>query len=131
MKRKLKFETLESKRLLAGDATWHNEDAPTDVNDNGETTALDALLIINEMARGTYTDSQNNYQLVDPATVDPHPQKFYDVNNDGRASALDALLVINHIAREQNSHGEGEVVAPTYFTDHIMKEDEEWRFQLQ
>lgn len=140
MKRKLKFETLESKKMLAGDVveepTWHNEDLPTDVSGNGATTAFDALLIINEMARGTYTDAENHFQLVDPASVDPHPELFYDVNNDGRGSALDALIVINQIAREYNSHGEGElpitdgsgqqVVPVTYFHDQSMREEETW-----
>ncbi len=149
MKRKLKFETLESKKMLAGDVcfpsvepdgcgepTWHNVNIPTDVNNSGKTTAFDALLIINEMARGSYTDSENHFELVDPATVDPHPELYYDVNNDGRGSALDALIVINQLAREYNSHGEGElpindgsgqqVVPATYFHDQSMREEETW-----
>ncbi len=110
-----------------GEPTWHNYAEPTDVNNQGETTVLDALVILNEMARGKYTDSQNNYQLVDPASVDPHPELFYDVNNDGRASALDALLVINYISRQQNSHSEGEQYPVIqYNTDTIMKEEKTW-----
>lgn len=147
--RNLRFEKLNQRNLMTadicfpalqpeecGEPTWHNYAEPTDVNNQGETTVLDALVILNEMARGKYTDSQNNYQLVDPASVDPHPELFYDVNNDGRASALDALLVINYISRQQNSHGEGElpitdgsgqqVVPVTYFHDQSMREEETW-----
>lgn len=152
MKKRLSFEVLESKKMMAGDIcfpspdpdvcgdpTWHNYPVPTDVNNSGKTTALDALLIINEAARGTYTDSENQFQLVDPATVDNHPEIYYDVNNDGRGSALDALLVINQIAREQISNGEAEIpitngtgqqiVPVSYFYDQSMKEEEQWLYQ--
>jgi len=110
-----------------GEPTWHNYAEPTDVNNQGETTVLDALIILNEMALGKYTDSQESYELVYPASVDPHPEVFYDVNNDGRASALDALLVLNYLARQQNSYGEGEQYpVAQYNTDSIMKEEETW-----
>lgn len=113
-----------------GEPTWHNYAEPTDVNNQGETTVLDALIILNEMALGKYTDSQESYELVDPASVDPHPEVFYDVNNDGRASALDALLVLNYLARQQNSYGESEQLPIVeYNTDTIMKEEKIWLSQ--
>ena len=141
--RNLRFEKLNQRNMMAadicfpasqpeecGEPTWHNYEEPTDVNNQGETTVLDALVILNEMERGKYTDNQNNYQLVDPAGVDPHPELFYDVNNDGRASALDALLVLNYLARQQNSYGESEQFPIVeYNTDTIMKEEKTWLYQ--
>ncbi len=148
-KRELKFEALCQRNMLAGDVcfpsvepdecgepTWHNVNLPTDVDNSGKTTALDALLIINEVDRGTYTDSQNGFELVDPATVDPHPNLYYDVNNDGKGSTLDALLVINQLARERNSlegelpitNGTGQQIIPiSYLHDEVVKE-EQWLY---
>jgi len=139
MKRKLKIEKLSQRNMMAadicfpapqpeecGEPTWHNYAEPTDVNGKGETTTLDALLIINEIARGQYTDAENNYVLVDPSSVN-HPEIYYDVNNDGRGTALDALLVLNYLATQQNSYGESEQFPIVeYNTDTIMKEEKIW-----
>jgi len=110
-----------------GEPTWHNYTEPTDVNDKGETTVLDALIILNEMAKGEYTDSENGYELVDPSSVN-HPEIYYDVNNDGRGTALDALLVLNYLARQQNSESE-QVLITESNTDIIMKKEEKWLSQ--
>ena len=110
-----------------GEPTWHNYTEPTDVNDKGETTVLDALIILNEMVKGEYTDSENGYELVDPSSVN-HPEIYYDVNNDGRGTALDALLVLNYLARQQNSESE-QVLITESNTDIIMKKEEKWLSQ--
>lgn len=139
MKRNLKIEKLNHRNMMTadicfpapqpeecGEPTWHNYAEPTDVNDSGETTTLDALIIINEIARGQYTDAENDYVLVDPSSVD-HPEIYYDVNNDGRGTALDALLVLNYLARQQNSYGESEQFPVVeYNADLIMKEEKTW-----
>lgn len=129
-KRKLSLQRLENRNMMAGDVcepadpfvpsepTWHNDEIPTDVNANGETSALDALIIINELDRRDYSDP-NNYEVVDAALVDPHPNFYYDVNNNGHITALDALIVINQMARERYTCGEYEVSV-----DWLMERDE-------
>lgn len=71
---------------------WNNTSDRYDVNDDRKVTALDALLVINAIARhGTFVTER-------------YPQgseKFewmVDVNDDGRVTALDALLIINRMA---------------------------------
>ena len=131
----MRFEKLENRNMMAGDVcfpsevpdecgdpTWHNVAIPTDVSNNGQTTAFDALLIINEMNRNSYTDPNNGFKLVDPAVVDNHPEIYYDVNNDGRGSALDALNVINQIARERNLAEAEQSVPISYFDDFYKDE---------
>ena len=63
-----------------------NADQPTDVNGDGLTTPLDALLVVNQL-NGRAT----------PGAL------YRDVNNDGVTSPLDALLVINHLDASRNS----------------------------
>ena len=91
---------------------WQNAINPSDVNNDRTTTALDALQIINELSRGTYTDSSTGF-LRSPAELEPWPGVYYDQNGDGRATALDALRVINDLARGSVS-GEGEAVTADY-----------------
>ncbi len=87
-RRPLRGETLEGRRLLAADFDGfrHNIFDAEDVNDDGEVSAVDALIIINSMNRN---GGDNDLQ-------------FTDVNNDGRRSALDALRVINRLGRDRN-----------------------------
>ncbi|MGB7327793.1 MAG: choice-of-anchor Q domain-containing protein, partial [Rubripirellula sp.] len=88
---------------------------PTDTNASGETTALDALVVINELDREGDAEGE---QVQSPLGT------FLDVNRDDRVSALDALLVINHLARQSVSIGgstaEGErtaLVQPSVVAD--------------
>ena len=68
---------------------------PLDVNGNGEVTAFDALLTINELAR-----NGPEQQIV---------WSKFDVNRDGRITAVDPLRIINWLARNAAS-GEAEQV---------------------
>ncbi|WP_372899631.1 dockerin type I domain-containing protein, partial [Stieleria sp.] len=79
---------MEGRRLLAADFDGfrHNVFDAEDVNDDGEVSAVDALIIINSMNRNGGDDAS----------------RFTDVNNDGRRSVLDALRVINRLGRERN-----------------------------
>ncbi|WP_231602728.1 peroxidase family protein [Neorhodopirellula pilleata] len=88
-KRRLRAETLETRRLLAADFDGfrHNVFDAEDVNDDGQVTAVDALMIINAMSRQGNGDSE----------------MFTDVNNDGRRTALDALRVINRLNQGRSS----------------------------
>ncbi|MCC9641989.1 dockerin type I domain-containing protein [Rhodopirellula sp. JC740] len=74
---------------------------PTDTSADGETTALDALMVINELNR------------MSDAGGEPLLGSFVDVNRDENVTALDALLVINHLNRTQTvGNAEGEAIAP-------------------
>ena len=66
---------------------WHNPRIATDVNDDGDVFALDALLVLNDL-------NSNGIRDLDPRTEAPF---YIDVNDDGRVDPLDALLIINEL----------------------------------
>lgn len=74
---------------LADTATRHNASQPQDVNQDGHTSALDALLVINDLHVSGSRDLSS--LAVEPSDSLP----LVDVNGDNQVSALDALLVIN------------------------------------
>jgi hypothetical protein len=74
-----------------------NPDEFPDVNDDGTTSALDALLIINELAR-----KGGSFPVLD---TDRGPN-FLDMTGDKTVSALDALNVINHLSGQIGLEGE-------------------------
>lgn len=77
----------------------------TDVSGNGETTALDALRVINALS------AIDRGQPDAPAIGQTGNPSFVDVNGDGAVTALDALLVINELDRRaEEAVGEGELV---------------------
>ncbi len=69
---------------------WHNQDFAADVNDDGQVSPLDPLVLINELTNRVFSDEESS--LLEPVTT--RPVEFYDVNDDGFASPLDALLAI-------------------------------------
>jgi hypothetical protein len=75
----------------------------SDVNADGESTVLDALLIVNQLSRQSSGEGEDVGALVQTG-------RYYDVNNDGKVTAGDALRVLNELAR-QNTAGEGEQLA--------------------
>ncbi len=77
---------------------WRNFLRPGDVNNDGSVTANDALRIINELGRRSFSDGQTQ-SLTDPLAVENWPNVYFDHNGDDRATALDALRVINDLAR--------------------------------
>lgn len=85
---------------------WQNFLRPEDVNNDGDVSAADALRVINELARGTFSDL-NTRILNDPLSVGAWPNAYFDSNGDGRVTAVDALRVINALSRSGAS-GEGE-----------------------
>ena len=97
--------------LVLPDA-WRNIILPSDVNNNGVITAGDALVIINELARSTYSDATTG-ELVSAASLPQWPGVYYDQNGDGAVSALDALRIINELARASRDGEESEFVPPT------------------
>ncbi|MEM6474108.1 MAG: dockerin type I domain-containing protein, partial [Planctomycetota bacterium] len=75
-----------------------------DVNADGMASPLDALLVINALARGIPTQLP-----VDPPSGETPP--FYDTSGDNLISPLDALQVINFLSRNAFTNGEGEYAA--------------------
>ncbi|WDQ16319.1 peroxidase family protein [Rhodopirellula sp. P2] len=110
-RRRLRSETLESRKLLAANL-FHNDVFPEDVNEDGQVSAIDALAIINQMNSDSVSGLSSQLQGADSATgggqrVDnsrPSRGRMTDVNNDGRDTALDALMVINRLNRDRNSN---------------------------
>ncbi|WP_417749914.1 matrixin family metalloprotease [Rosistilla oblonga] len=71
-----------SGRIEADVPENHNLYNPTDVNGDSATTAIDALMILNQINRGA-------------ATGESDSDAMYDTNGDGSVTAIDALTVIN------------------------------------
>jgi len=93
------------------DAPFTNPQDPLDVNNDGNISPLDALLIINMLNAG---------QTTPPApSISGNP--FVDINNDGAISPLDALLIINWLNTNTSvtpdGGGEGESAASDTATD--------------
>jgi peroxidase len=94
LQRRLRTEWLESRQLLAADGLQHNFFSAEDVNDDGQCSPLDAMLIIGELNARAQASSVFKGQF------------FTDVNNDGQNSPADALLVINRLNhRDSNLPG--------------------------
>jgi len=68
-----------------GPSPWHNSDNPEDVNVDGWTTPIDALLIINGIGRDGSAAGSLNLPV----------SWFLDVNGDRRLDPSDAIQVIN------------------------------------
>jgi hypothetical protein len=77
---------------------WTNPRDRFDVSNSGSVEGLDALLILNDLAR------KGERILQDPQSI----TTYFDTNDDGRIQPLDALLVINEMARRQRTPGSGE-----------------------
>ncbi|QDV57030.1 matrixin family metalloprotease [Rosistilla oblonga] len=71
-----------SGRIEADVPQNHNLYNPTDVNGDSATTAIDALMILNQINRGA-------------ATGESDSDAMCDTNGDGSVTAIDALTVIN------------------------------------
>jgi hypothetical protein len=92
-----------------------NPDLNADVNNDGEVSALDALLIINHLNRFSsfpagYTPTVDEDLVVTQGDngqpSGSEPGRFYDVSGDLRISSLDALQVINELNRRDNNQSE-------------------------
>ncbi len=83
---------------------WHLQSNPTDTNQDGSTSPLDALRVINAISRhgsfATQPIPQGAFAEID---------FFLDVNNDNMVSPIDALQVINALESASDAgSGEGE-----------------------
>ncbi|MEM6469999.1 MAG: Ig-like domain-containing protein [Planctomycetota bacterium] len=83
-----------------------NQRLNEDVNDDGNVTPVDGLIIINTIARGGEGESGGQF--------------YTDVNGDFLTTPLDALRVINHIARGLQGSGEGEGFSDNDVRDSVI-----------
>jgi hypothetical protein len=88
---------------------WHNFVLSADANGSGNLTALDALVIINELDRRDLVNTHGRLPRSRGAS-----KFYYDVNEDGFVDALDALRVINSLSPHSTTGSESEqpVVPP-------------------
>jgi len=115
-------------RLSDGDATsqvvqvtlldnervpWHNATRPLDVNNDGVTTPLDALHIINTLNHLGSRSLSTERTLEAP---------YYDVNHDGFVAPADVLHIINFLNRTASS-AEGEITDPQSQTEQPLAPD--------
>ncbi len=96
----------QATNLLSGErieadvpSPWQNLIQASDVDNSGDVSARDAILIINELGRRSFSDP-DTHQIIAPLEVASWPGNYYDQNGDGRISALDALRVINSLEVE-------------------------------
>ncbi len=101
----IRFESLQFNVNL-GTAPLQNGNLRQDVNDDGAVSAIDALLVINEVSRGSAAGEIGGITA----------SHFYtDVNGDDETTVLDALQVINYLANRNSQPlaGEAVVASPT------------------
>ncbi len=117
---------VEDYRVIISANPWQNSPNRYDVNDSGEVSPIDVLLVINYVN----TNPVNPLALPKPAGL-----PFYDVSGDGNATAQDVLLVINEINRlNEQAGGEGEAdrqsrlasTAPRNHLEDVLRGDEDW-----
>ncbi|QDT04121.1 Putative bifunctional phosphatase/peptidyl-prolyl cis-trans isomerase [Rubripirellula lacrimiformis] len=85
---------------------WQNSLRPSDINNDGNLSALDALVIINELGSSRNSDDG---LLDDPLGVTSWPGVYYDQNGDQNVTALDALRVINELGRIKPGESESPI----------------------
>lgn len=83
---------------------------PFDVDQSGEVTARDALIVINQLASGTATDVRGEAHRT-------------DTNGDGQTTPIDALGVINFLA--SGTVATTPVVSSSQFVTEVTNEDDD------
>ena len=95
------------------DHVYHNEFEPTDVNNDGRTSPLDAMIVINYLRN-------HGDQVVEALSL--IPEFFVDVNNSNSASPLDAILIINELS---SAARQAAAVDALFSIDDVDDDDEE------
>ena len=95
------------------DKPWQNTANPLDVNSSGQVTALDALLVINELNG----NGPRELPQIDSTNA---PPPYLDTNGDGFLSAIDALLVINHLNTQASGEGEPSGILSVELVDAVF-----------
>ena len=111
-------------------------DRPLDSNDDGNVTAIDALLVINFLARYGATELTDLPEIIQAgegeaaANSDLQMLRRLDTNRSGTITALDALVVVNHITTSvatveiNQDRAEEEEVAPEDLTGTVSSDPE-------
>ena len=94
-RRRRHFQSLEPRRLLAGDLSGGY--VAEDVDRSGEVTPMDALQVINYLRRQDAGGVISSLEPLAEAEGGVGGQSRMDVNRDGRVSPVDALGVINRL----------------------------------
>ncbi len=76
---------------------WQNFLRASDVNGDNQVTTLDALIILNELARHQHSDPITS-ELDDPLSTGTFPGLYYDQNANNFVTTLDALRILNELA---------------------------------
>ncbi len=99
-RRILRAESLEQRRMMAGDLGehLHNANSPTDVNGDGRISPIDALAVVNYISKVERQEAEG-ISASDPSSA-VSTEKMVDVDNNGVVTAKDALMVINDMALE-------------------------------
>lgn len=92
---RLRFQQLERRNLLAGDIC-HNFVEAGDVNLDGNVSALDAVVLINQLS--VVVDSPAESVSVDAGEM----EWLLDVDANGELSINDALQVVNQLAQQDD-----------------------------
>lgn len=80
---------------------------PTDVNNNGESSPLDALIILTTLGY-EYRRQGTGIAITVESLLPIDGTNYVDVNRDGILTPLDALLILNHLSRQgRDALGEG------------------------
>ncbi|MCA9158458.1 MAG: hypothetical protein KDA72_09035 [Planctomycetales bacterium] len=93
LRRQLRFESMESRRVLAADVFQHNFDLPDDVNGDQFVSPIDALAVINHLNSSSSHSPNISNSLVSGESA--REKMYLDVNADGFVSPMDALSIIN------------------------------------
>ncbi len=75
--------------VVVPELAWQNPTNRLDVNNSGNVSAQDVLLLVNELA------TKGPYSIAGTAR-DSNP--FFDINGDGNVSALDLLLLVDDLS---------------------------------
>ncbi|WP_404309979.1 dockerin type I domain-containing protein [Neorhodopirellula lusitana] len=97
-RQRLVCEILESRQLLAGDAgfsPWTHPLNPNDTNGDGTVSAVDTLVVINQLNRAGSAELPSNARPILGGAA-----SYYDVNGDSNVTAVDALRVINQLNQD-------------------------------
>lgn len=86
---------------------WHNRQMASDVDADGEVNPVDALHVLNAIARNGAVDTAAYDAVYGTGALLERPaekvvgMRHYDVNNDGQITPHDALLVLNRLGGNQ------------------------------
>ena len=104
---------------MSTDRPWYNSAFPNDVDDDGQLTPSDAILVINSI--------NNDGGRLLPTERDSNAAPFLDTDHDGYLAPLDALLVINELNAELDADGEYYLALDEKHTDFDLSTDNDLR----